>query len=454
MIKLIKHHYNRFFVSRNERTRTVKKNIIWGSVIRVTGILVNILYVPILIDYLDAERYGVWIALTSFLAWFNLFDVGLGNGLRNKLAEALAVEDITRARKYVSTSYALMTLIFIPISTIFFAISGFLPWSKILNVHFISHSELSMLGSIVFIFFCIRFIVQLIQPILFAVQKSAFASSFPVLGQLMGLICIYFLRSTSLPPLLSAGMILSLLPVLAYLAGGVILFRYGYSHIRPAIGFVDFSVSRDILSLGIKFFIVQIGGVIINASSSFIIIQLMGPTEVTQYNISFRYFKLALLLNTILMTPLWSSFTDALAKKDFAWAKRAIKKLNMWSFYQALLVLVMLIASPLAYRVWVGDLVMIPYQISAAMAIFFIINVFLSPYSQFINGSGKLQLSVYLIWAGCVIFIVTAILLGRTSLGVTGVVIASILTRAISLVLSYHQTRLILENRTSGIFGK
>jgi len=453
MIKLVNKLLQRFYHSKNERTRIVQRNVVWGAMIRVTGIIVNILYVPILIDYLDKERYGVWIALTSFLTWFHLFDIGLGNGLRNKLAEALAVGDNARAKKYVSTSYALMTMIFVPLSILFFAGSGLLPWNRILNVHFISHSELSMLGSIVFIFFCIRFIVQLIQPILFAVHKAAFASSFPVVGQLLSLIVIYFMRYTGFSPLLTAGLMLSMLPVLAYLVGGILLFRWGYSHISPSLHHIDLSVSKDILSLGFKFFVVQIGGAIINGTSSFIIIQLMGPNEVTQYNIGFRYFKLALLLNTILMAPLWSSFTDALAKKDFEWARRAIGKMNIWSFYQSLLVLVMLILSPIAYHLWVGDRVFMPYGISAALAVFYILNVFTAPFTQFINGSGKLKLSVYLIWTGCVIFIGLAIPLGRLW-GVAGVVIASIITRAISLWLSYYQTKLILENRTFGLFGK
>ena len=52
--------------------------------------LISLLLVPLTIDYLNPTQYGIWITLMSVIAWFNFFDIGLGNGLRNKFATAKA----------------------------------------------------------------------------------------------------------------------------------------------------------------------------------------------------------------------------------------------------------------------------------------------------------------------------------------------------------------------------
>ena len=62
------------------------------------------------LNYLNPVKYGIWLTLTSVIGWFAFFDLGLGNGLRNKLAEALAKNDNELARTYISTSYAIMTI--------------------------------------------------------------------------------------------------------------------------------------------------------------------------------------------------------------------------------------------------------------------------------------------------------------------------------------------------------
>lgn len=68
-------------------------------------ILISLILVPMTLSYLNPYEYGIWLTLSSTLAWIYTFDIGLGNGLRNKLTEALALNDLKLARIYVSTSF-------------------------------------------------------------------------------------------------------------------------------------------------------------------------------------------------------------------------------------------------------------------------------------------------------------------------------------------------------------
>jgi len=66
---------------------------------------ISLLLVPLTLNYLDKEGYGLWLTLSSIVSWFSLFDIGLGNGFRNKFAEATAVKNDDLAKTYVSTTF-------------------------------------------------------------------------------------------------------------------------------------------------------------------------------------------------------------------------------------------------------------------------------------------------------------------------------------------------------------
>jgi hypothetical protein len=79
-----------FFKKGHQRSINAKKNILLMLVIRGGSILISFFLVPLTINYVNPTRYGVWITLSSIISWFSFFDIGFGNGLRNKFAEAVA----------------------------------------------------------------------------------------------------------------------------------------------------------------------------------------------------------------------------------------------------------------------------------------------------------------------------------------------------------------------------
>ena len=104
----------------NGRSVLIKKNIIASMFIKGASVFISLLYVPVTLNYLNPTRYGIWMTLTSIVAWMGIFDIGLGNGLRNKLSAALAIGDKENAKKYVSTAYAMLSLIVFVILLLFY----------------------------------------------------------------------------------------------------------------------------------------------------------------------------------------------------------------------------------------------------------------------------------------------------------------------------------------------
>ena len=82
------------------RSIKAKKHILASFLIKGVSILTGFFMVPLTIGYVHKEQYGIWLTLSSVVAWFSFFDVGLGHGLRNKLAVALAKNDLDKAKTF------------------------------------------------------------------------------------------------------------------------------------------------------------------------------------------------------------------------------------------------------------------------------------------------------------------------------------------------------------------
>ena len=79
-----------FLKIKSKRTQNISKHILLSFIFRTSGILISLLLVPLSINYIGIENYGVWLTISSVIAWLTFFDIGLGHGLRNKFAEAFA----------------------------------------------------------------------------------------------------------------------------------------------------------------------------------------------------------------------------------------------------------------------------------------------------------------------------------------------------------------------------
>jgi O-antigen/teichoic acid export membrane protein len=442
-----------FLFEGHERSLKAKRNIIWSFFIRGFSIMISLLLVPMTINYINPTRYGIWLTLSSIIGWFSFFDIGFGNGLRNKFAESMAKGDKTLARTYVSTTYAILSIIIGVVLVLFLCINPFLNWDRILNTPRDMSSELGILALVVFVFFCIQFVLQLINTILTADQKPAKASFFNLLGSIFSLIVIFILTKTTSGSLLYLGIALSFAPVLVVAGSSVWFYKRDYKDFAPSFKFVKFSYAKNLMSLGVKFFFIQIAAIVLYQTSNIIIAQLFGPSEVTPYNIAYKYFGIVTMVFSIIIIPFWSAFTEAYAKNDLPWIKNIIKKLfGLWGFI-IIGTGIMLIFANIFYRLWIGTTIKIPFLLSVFMAIYIIINSLNSIYSQFLNGVGKIKLQLYFSIINSIINIPLAILLAK-KFGIIGVIASTSILGLLVAGVSFIQYNKIINNKDNGVWSK
>lgn len=444
-----------FFIKGHEQSIEIKKNIVGSFIIKGFSIFLGLYFIPVMLNYLDKETFGIWLTLYSIIHWMSFFNIGLGNGLRNKLVEAISKNDYKLAKTYVSTTYASLSMIIAVVLIIFLFINKFLHWGKILNADFIPESELSAVVLLTFSFFCIRFVLKLIGIIVVADQKTALNTLFSLLYKTLTLIGILILTKYTSGSLFKLAIIFNVTPVIVYFVASIYFFSKNYKRFRPSVKFIDFSHFHDLATLGFKFFFLQIGAVILFTSSNLIITHVLGPGEVTIYNIAKRYFNIVFMLFSIMMRPLWSAYTKAYFRHDVEWIKRITRKLLSIALFLSFVVIIMILISKPVYAFWVGKDIHVPLILSCLMGIFTIIKLFAAPFVNFINGVGKIKLSFRLSPIPIILNIPLAIFFAKQlQLGSAGVILAASICNLISVTIGPIQYYKIVNNKAKGIWNQ
>ncbi len=442
-----------FFTKGHERTLVAKRNIAGTLFIKGGSVLISLILVPLVLHYINPAQFGIWLTLSSFLTWFAFFDIGFGNGLKNKLSEAIALGDVKLARIYVSTTYFMLLLISSILLLVFLMINYFLDWTKILNAPVSLAKEISVLVLVIFSLFSVQFVLQLINIVAAAKQNAIIPALIGFLGSLLSLMLIFILSKTTSGSLLYLGLAAASSPVFVLLMFSIFLYKNAYRQFRPTIKFVQLYYLKDLMALGIKFFFIQIGLLFLYNTDNLIISHVLSPTAVTSFHIAFKYFSIITMLCAIVMAPFWPAFTEANAKGDIIWIKQSVSKLLKFCVLMLVLGVFMLLFSSLVYRLWVGKQVEIPFALSFVLFVFTVLNTYRTIFSFYFNGTGKILLQLYLVVSSGLLNIPLSIYLGKM-MGSTGVILATTILCALCAVVETIQYLKLINKRATGIWNK
>lgn len=449
-------HFNikSYFTQGNSRSLAIKKNILGSFALKCISIIVSLQVVPLTINYINPSQYGIWLALSSIIAWLGYFDLGFAHGFRNRFAEARAKNDLQSAKDYVSTTYAVLTLLFTIVLFIALIINRFFNWCSILNISDCSNDELQVVFGLLACFFCINIVGSVFTTMLTADQKPALASLIQTSGQVLAFICIYVLTKTVPGNLTVLAFAFSGIPCIFLIIVSVIVFQFKkYKVVAPSIKNVHFNLTNNILGLGAQFFVIMISSIFTFQFINIIISRLEGPVAVTQYNLTYKYYSVLNMVVTIIITPFWSAFTDAYVKKDYIWMKRMVDKLErMWLLCIPALV-IMILFSNFFFNFWLGDSVYIPFSLSICVSLYVLFQTGGGVYMTLINGTSKvrLQMIIYVFFAFISIPLIYYFV---KTYGLEGALIVPSFLYLIQMAIGKIQISKLVNGSARGIFNK
>lgn len=442
-----------FIKQGTDRSVAVKKNIVGSLFVKGCSIIISLLIVPLTLGYVSSDLYGIWLTLSSIIMWLNFFDIGFTLGLKNKLTEAIALGDMQRGKVLVSTTYFMMIAIFIPLCILLEMIIPHINWASFLNVTGNYNPDIIKTLHILAACLCAQMIVNVLTAVLAAYQKVALSSAFPVIGNFISLFIILLLTKYCPPSLSLLALAVSTIPIFVIIIASFILFSSSFKAVAPSWNFVKKKQIKDLFNLGSKFFLIQAQIVVLYQCTNILISNLSGPSDVTSYNIAYKYITISMMILTIIMAPLWPAFTEAYTKNDYSWMKNVYNKMcKLWGGLTVIVIL-MIIVSPIVYQLWIGEKAHVPLIMTVLIGIYTIVHSWDIIQVNMINGVGAIKLQTYITLIGLIVHIPLSLFLGRY-VSCYGVIISMIVINMIYSTTFTIQIRKILNKTAKGLWLK
>lgn len=369
-------------------------------------IFTGLISIPLTVNYLGEERFGLWMIITSIIALLTFADLGLGNGLVNAIAKSEGNNDSKYSQKAISSTFFILLAISLLLSVIFLIFYPIINWSSLFNVNTeIAINESGPTIFVLMLFFLVNIPLGIINKIRIGFQEGYQNNFWLGIGSILGLIGV--LGSIYLKlglPFLVGFMMIG--PLIGLIINGY-LFFYKRLNLLPKFKYFDLKISKNLIRMGFLFFLLQIFSLVANSADNIIITQILGPSAVATYAITKKMF-LAIQVTQFIIAPLWPAFIESLNRKDYQWAEKTLIKILKYSmFFGGLVALPLVFFGGLIVELWVNENVIPSFYLLLGFFFFTIFQNYGGSMSVFLNNEDliKKQLIFYSVASVAAIFL-------------------------------------------------
>jgi len=403
---------------------------------RAVTLLTSLVSIPLTYRYLGAERYGIWMVLTSIIGAMAFADLGIGNGVVNAISEAYGKGDRELACRHLTSAMTLLLSIATIICAAGFASYPFIPWMRVFNVGSASIAQEGAKAFLVlFLWFVVNIPLGIVARVQAGFQEAYWSQAVAACGSVLSLAALVvavIIRGT-LPLLVFASTFGTILGVFV---NAWLLFRRR-SWLLPRRSALSADSAIMILKLGLMFFVLQFASTLGFASDNIVITQILGAAAVAVYAVPQKLFSLVSVLVTIGSGPLWPAYGEAIVRGDVEWVRKTFWGSLRWVMLAVAPICVFLaLLGPWIIRVMMGKSLLVPVSLFIALAVWGVVSAASGLVAVLLNGTGVLRGQMIIAVIAALSNLALSILLTRR-FGVVGVCLGSIIAQlAITLPAS------------------
>lgn len=409
-------------IKKDSRKSKILLSGVVSFISKFASVFVGLVTVPLTFKYLGNEKFGIWMTISSIMAFLSFSDLGIGNSLLNFVAIANGKKDKLLSYKATSSAFFVLLLlsfiilvlgvgfIYITKWTLFFKINS--------SVNFESEIKYSILSFL--IIFSINLSLSVVQKVQEGYQYGYIYSLFNIFGVCISLILVILSvhLKLELPYIIFAngiGPIISLIVNLFY------ILKARFMEFKISIIYFDKAIAYKLFGTGSIFIILQLFSLITNYADNVIISRTLGVSFVPTYEIVRKLFMLSF-ITQFLIQPLWPAFKEAISIEDWTWVKNTFKKAMLYSLIASSVVtLPLLFFGKIIIQKWVGS----ELAPSTLMLVGFYINILISNFggvmSTLLNSSDIVSKQVPIVISATILTIVLKIVFSKT-IGLEGVI--------------------------------
>ena len=200
-----------------------------GLLSKLFSIAASLITIPLTLQYLGDERFGLWMAISSAIAMLAFADLGVGNGLVNAISNASGRDNHQEIKKYISSATIVLCVVGLTIFLVFYGLYSHIKWAPLF--HLTSPEAIDEAGPTALIFvivFALNLPIGMVQRVQMGLQMGFLSNFWQILSSLftLGAVLLVVHLKLGLPLLVlaQAGM-----PVAVGLMNGILFFWWAFS---------------------------------------------------------------------------------------------------------------------------------------------------------------------------------------------------------------------------------
>lgn len=424
-----------------ERLRRIILGASASALAKAISIGTALISVPLTLHYLGTERFGMWMTMSSLVAFLSFADLGMGNGLMSSVATAHGCDDRMKIRQLVSSAYFVLGLIAIFVLTSLAVAYTFVPWHRLFNVQSVlARAEAGLAITAMVTCFALAIPIGVVQRTQLGLQMGYVVSLWQCTASLLGLagVMLAIWQEASLPLLLLA---YAGAPLLVGLANSLVFFLYQQRDLSPSFVHVSRGAIRSLAGTGLLFLVLQVAVAAIFMSDNLVIAQMLGAAAVPDYAVPEKLFSLVGMVIFLALSPLWPAYGEAIARGDSGWVRATLRRsLTISVAVAAVGSCVLVVLAPSILKLWVGHTVSPPFPLLLCLGVWKVIEAVGQSLAMFLNGARVIgfQVVAALFTAACAIVLKLYFV---DKVGVAGVVLATIVSYTTLTLVPFYVLR-------------
>lgn len=375
-----------------ERRRRIALSAAATLAARLLSVLVSFLTVPLTIGYLGNERYGLWLTVSSVVGMIGFADLGIGNGLLTKVADADGRGDREELRRLVSSAFFMLLGVASLLATTTLIAAPFIDWASVLGVTGpAARAEVRSALLLLTLNWYVSMPFSVVQRVQNGLQAGYASTLWTMAGTLLslaGLLAATTLRA-GLPGLIVA---ISGIPTLVIIANFAWYFARERPDARPSLSAYERSRATSLLRLGALFTVLQLAGALAYASDNVVIARSLGAEAVPGLAVPAKLFALLSIPVAMVTGALWPAYGEARARGDHEWMRRTLRRSIQSSVLLSIAGgAVLLAVGPPLLRLWTRGSVNAKADVLVPLAIWTCLSVWGQVVAAYLNGVGQIR---------------------------------------------------------------
>ncbi len=402
------------------------RTMLGTGIARTISTATSFFSVPILLTGMGVHTFGIWVTLTSLIAWVALLDLGVGMSLKNTVARSRATESREEASTEFLGSFRFTGGLSILLLALFFV--------ALVRIDLLRQDTVA--SALLYASLLVMLPFSLGNNVLQGFGKVGLQAFLTALPGIAFVLTIYAANATHIQLQLRivAGLYASLY-VIGTLITAFIGIRLLGLRFSALWGIAIYRLPHSRIRVGAGFFALQIASIIMYSLGTYLAYRLFGAESAARYNVLNRLFLVGLGFYSIIISVLWPEIVRSIAQGAFLRIRRIFNLLIVVAMLFSCAALLGAVFTPRFVNYWTSGRI----AVSSSEAVFFalLVSVQALAYSGavFLNAFEQLRGQIAVALLGALAFLPLTLMFVRLELGIVAIPLAAASATGLSAIL-------------------